>query len=104
MKWTVTMLFFLLASCSGGQGEIGNYVYVDGFATIHIDRECASSLVKDAKTKEERIISMQGVEFVDTCKLVNDSKWPYRFCPKCVDDDAFQHISSTMKRNEMNRK
>lgn len=98
------ILFFIFASCSGCQGEIGKYVYVDSYNAIHIDRECASSLLKDAKTKDERMAIREGIEFIDTCKLVNNPRWPYRFCPKCIDDDTFQHISSMMKRNEKNFK
>lgn len=101
MKWIIAISsVFLLASCAEQKYEIGKYVYVDCFNTIHTNRECASVLTNNPKTKDERMANMQGVQFIDTCNLVNKTSWPYKFCPKCVDDDAFQNISSIMERNE----
>lgn len=104
MRWAVAILLLYLTSCSkGGQHELGQYVYVDCFHTIHIDRNCASELSDNPRTKEERMVNMQGISFIDTCAL--SSSWnpynAYKFCPKCVDDDAFRHLSNIMKRNEI---
>ena len=104
MKLTIiTLLFLLLTSCieKDKKYEIGKYVYVDCFNTIHTDRECASVLAENPKTKDERIANMQGIQFVDTCKLVHNPSWTYKFCSKCVDDDAYNRISAMMDRNEI---
>ncbi len=99
MKWIVLLAVFLLASCANSKhGEVGEFVYVDCFNTIHVDRECASKLADNPKTKEERMANMQGVQFLDTCDIVGT---PYRLCPKCVDDKAYKRILAIAKRNEV---
>lgn len=111
------MLLLLTVSCAkkDTDGEqdtfsVGKYVYVDCFKTIHIDRECASELADNPKTKEERLANMQGVKFIDTCNLtkgyrVDPNYWhsnyyEYKYCPKCVDDNAFKLLTEIMVRNE----
>ena len=87
MKWIAAILALYLTSCANNQhGEVGQYVYVDCFNTIHIDRDCAANLADKPKTKEERMANMQGVEFIDTCNLVKEWSTPlmtgsYNFCP-----------------------
>ena len=94
-------LLILLCSCSNTkQKEVGQFVYVDCFNTIHVDKECASTLAENPKTKEERMANMMGVQFVDTNKIDN-SLFPYKFCPKCVDDEAYKRINAMMERNEV---
>lgn len=107
MKWLFIIVSLLMMSCSNSkQHEIGQYVYVDCFGTIHIDRQCASNLADNPKTKEERMANMQGIQFIDTCDLnmgVRYSNFAFsehKFCPKCVDDEAFQHLSLIIERNE----
>lgn len=104
MKWAILSALVLLSSCSKKmQSEVGQFVYVDCFNTIHVDRVCASELADNPKTKEERMANMQGVSFIDTCKLT--SNWneynKYGFCPRCVDDDTYRHLSAIMERNEI---
>lgn len=96
-------MFLLLTSCieKDKQYEIGKYVYVDCFNTIHTDRECASVLAENPKTKDERIANMQGIQFEDTCKLIQNWHMSYKFCPKCVDDNAYKRISAMMDRNKI---
>lgn len=99
------LLALLLVSCSKHHCEVGRYVYVDSYKTIHIDRECVSKLTEDAKTKDERMASMEGISFVDTCMLTLKSQegsivTEYGFCPKCIDDDSFQHLNTMMHRND----
>ncbi len=102
MKWLFIIVPLLMTSCSNSkQHEVGQYVYVDCFQTIHTDRGCASKLSDNPKSKEERMANMQGVSFVDTCNLVNNPSWSYKFCPKCVDDEAYHKVSSIMERNEI---
>lgn len=99
----MTMLF----SCSGmKRNDVGKFVYVDYLNVIHIDKECASTLAKNPKTKDERMINMHGVQFIDTCNLEhgNGSHLSYRefkFCPKCVDDEVYQRLNVIMDRNEL---
>lgn len=107
MKWLFIIVSLLMMSCSNSkQHEIGQYVYVDYFGTIHIDRQCASNLVDDPKTKDERMADMQGIQFIDTCDLNMGVRYStfsfseHKFCPKCVDDEAFQHLSLIIERNE----
>lgn len=108
MKWIISILAIIVfASCANNkQKKVGQFVYVDCFNTIHIDRECASKLVKDPKTKEERFANMRGIEFVDTCNLTHYkevgtySMNEYKFCPRCVDDEAYKHLSEIISRNE----
>lgn len=110
MKWIAAILALYLTSCANNQhGEVGQYVYVDCFNTIHIDRDCAANLADKPKTKEERMANMQGVEFIDTCNLVKEWSTPlmtgsYNFCPKCVDDKAYKHLSAIMERNKVKPK
>lgn len=100
MKWIIAISsVFLLASCAEQKYEIGKYVYVDCFNTIHTDRECVSTLADNPKTKEERMANMQGVQFIDTCDIVRDISWQQKFCPKCVDDEAYKRINAIMDRN-----
>lgn len=102
MKWLVPLILIFIASCSGAkQKEVGQFVYVDCFNTIHVNRECASTLAENPKTKEERMANMQGVQFIDTCKIVRDALWQQKFCPKCVDDEAYKRINAIMDRNEV---
>lgn len=108
MKWLSLLILVLLSSCSNTkQKDVGQFVYVDCFNTIHVDRECASTLAENPKTKEEHMANMQGIQFVDTSNLCFDS-WrnvgvmrpcQYQFCPKCVDDEAYKHINAIMDRN-----
>lgn len=107
MKWLFIIVSLLMMSCSNSkQHEIGQYVYVDCFGTIHIDRQCASNLADNPKTKEERMANMQGIQFIDTCDLNMGVRYStfsfseHKFCPKCVDDEAFQHLSLIIERNE----
>lgn len=101
----VIALLALCASCAGND-SIGQYVYVDGFCTIHIDRACASKLADNLKTQRERGFALRGVDFVDTCKLTYvgedayGKRLDYRFCPKCIHDEAYQRLSTIIKRNE----
>ena len=100
MKWITLVLLILFASCSDTkQKDVGQFVYVDCFNTIHVDRECASKLADNPKTKEEHMANMQGVQFVDTCEIVRNISWQQKFCPKCVDDDAYKRINAIMDRN-----
>lgn len=103
MKWYGLLLIFVsLASCSDTkQREVGQFVYVDCFNTIHVDRNCASTLADNPKTKEERMANMQGVQFIDTCKIVRNTSWQQKFCPKCVDDESYKRINAMMDRNEV---
>lgn len=106
----VLLLTVFLTSCSNSQhNEVGKFVYVDCFNTIHTDKDCAANLVDNPKTKDERMANMQGIEFIDTCFLSSDS-WssvgvmrpcPYRFCPKCVDDEAYKRLLTIMERNKV---
>lgn len=94
----------LLASCSQPkQKEVGQFVYADCFHTIHIDRSCASKLADNPRTKEERMANMQGVSFIDTCDLTSNriAYNNYVFCPRCVDDDAYQHLKDIVNRHEV---
>lgn len=102
MKWLSLLTLAFLASCSGSkQKEVGKYVYVDCYNTIHIDRECASKLSENPKTEEERMANMMGVNFVDTCELNQYSNgYRFKFCPKCIDDDVYKHLQTIMERNE----
>lgn len=95
------VLIALLCGCTDTkQKEVGQYVYIDCFSTVHTDRECASSLAENPKNKEERMANMQGVSFVDTCNLNPTSgTFPLKFCPKCVDDSAYKHLSDIIHRN-----
>lgn len=106
----VAILVLYLTSCANNQhSEVGEFVYVDCFNTIHTDRDCVANLVDNPKTNDERMADMQGIQFVDTCNLSFDG-WrkvgvkrpcPYQFCSKCVDDNAFRHINAIMERNEV---
>lgn len=106
MKWIVVILVLLATACSNsGKHEVGQYVYADCFGTIHVDRKCASKRTNNPKTKEERMANVQGVAFIDTCRLT--LYWnpynAYHFCPKCIDDNIYHHLSSIMERNEVKR-
>lgn len=102
MKWSFLLALAFFSSCSGTkQEEVGKYVYVDCYSTVHIDRECASKLSENPKTKEERMANMIGVNFVDTCELKQYSNgYQFKFCPKCIDDDVYKHLQTIMERNE----
>lgn len=109
MRWIAAILILYLTACADTHSDVGKYVYVDCFNTIHTDRDCAANLTDDPKTKEERMANMQGVLFVDTCTLDMNS-WrssgvmrnaPYQFCPKCVDDEAYTRINAIMNRNSV---
>ena len=106
------MFIGFIASCSNSnRHDVGQYVYITRSGTIypsivHINRECAALSLDYFKTKEERIMN-DGVVFIDTCNLyygywnIYDSYESYRFCPKCVDDEAFTHIKAIMGRNSV---
>lgn len=107
MKWLFIIVSLLMMSCSNSKrSEIGKFVYVDCFNTVHTNRNCAANLVDDPKTKDERMADMQGIQFIDTCDLNMGVRYPnfsfseHKFCPKCVDDEAFQHLSLIIERNE----
>lgn len=106
MKWLFIIVSLLMMSCSNSKrSEIGKFVYVDCFNTVHTNRNCAANLVDDPKTKDERMADVQGIQFIDTCDLnmgrySNFSFIEHKFCPKCVDDEAFQHLSLIIERNE----
>lgn len=103
MKWLFLLALVFTISCTGTkQEEVGKYVYVDCYSTVHIDRECASKLSENPKTKEERMANMIGVNFVDTCELSQYSTngYQFKFCPKCIDDEAYKHLQTIMERNE----
>ena len=111
MKWLFLIVLALLASCTDTKEkekgkEIGAYVYVDYYGTIHIDRECVSKS-ENAKTKMERIAMRYGIEFIDTSRIdmgyypySGSSRKEYKFCPKCIDDNAYKHLRAIMERNE----
>ena len=117
---TLLLALIILPSCSKEQSyshrkhKIGQFVYIDYYHAIHIDRQCASKIATNPRTKEERIANMQGVTFMDTAKL--EYTWPefytvghmadkykcshpYTFCPKCIDDVTYKHLAEIMYRN-----
>lgn len=102
----------LLCSCgnssdkSAKRYKIRKYVYVDRYNTIHIDRECVAIVGDNMKTKDERIASRRGVQFVDTCDLTSCGDYgdKHGFCPRCIDDKAYRRLSSIIDRNEWPRK
>lgn len=106
-KFAFISVLTILASCgskkqSAQTSPIGEYVYVDYWNTIHVDRNCISNQAKYAKTKEERMIAREGVEFIDTSHLTMynpGGHYKYAFCPKCIDDVCFKHLSAIMHRN-----
>lgn len=107
IRWFGFIFVLCLTSCVNKHSKVGKYVYVDCYNTIHTDRECAANLVDDPKTKIERMANMQGVIFIDTCFLSRDG-WreigvfraaPYQYCPKCIDDVAFQRITAIMNNH-----
>ena len=103
MKWLVFPLVLLFTSCSDKKPqELGRFVYVDCLNTIHIDRECASSKAANAKTKEERMIALRGVNFIDTCdiKTTEYDGYDIRFCPRCIDDETYYKLNNIIKRND----
>lgn len=104
MKWFTPLSLIALTSCSTNQQhDIGKYVYVDCFNTVHIDRGCATNNLKNTKTKEERILSSKGVLFVDTCDFTHNSGvsiYPMTFCPKCIDDDDYSRLIQIINRND----
>lgn len=79
----------------------GKYVYIDGINTIHIERKCLSEVLDNhsESSNAERILAMSGIQFVDTCDLVIDNS-VNRFCPKCIDDLAYEHLISISERNK----
>lgn len=97
----------ILFSCSGTkQKDVGRFVYVDYLNVIHIDKECITTLIKNPKTEDERMINLYGVEFIDTCKLEHGqgnvrSYRKFELCSKCVDDKVYQHLNAIMDRNEL---
>lgn len=105
MRWIVPFSVIALISCSTEQKhDIGQYVYMDCINQIHIDRECASSILQNAQSKEERILSSKGIVFVDTCELSHKSStgtiYPLTFCPRCIDDANYTQLSKIIQRNE----
>lgn len=103
---TIITTCLFLFSCGDKEHEVGQYIYVDCFNTVHIDRVCASNLAENPKTKEERIANMQGVEFIDTCSFTgtyetNFNHISFDFCPRCVDDVAYSHLSAIIQRNRL---
>lgn len=100
-KLVASIVLVAFCSCSKHHSEVGQYVYVNCFHTIHIDRECASQLSENPKTKEERMANMHGITFVDTCNLtITNGTWSYKFCPKCVDDDAYELLLRISEQNQ----
>ncbi len=111
MKQTVIFgILLLLCSCGNRseteRHEIGKYVYVDRYNTIHINRECVAIVGDKMKTKDERIASRRGVQFVDTCDLTSCGYYgdKHGFCPRCIDDGAYRRLSGIIDRNEWPRK
>lgn len=107
MNWAKLLPIIILCSCSNSHQEIGKYVYVDALKTIHIERQCASKPFENPKTKDERMANAEGVEFIDTCEIKrkyntdnSEYSYAYGFCPKCIDDDIYFHITTIMKHNE----
>ena len=113
MKWIIATVFFIAAtSCAQHEQkktELGQYVYVDPFCKVHVDRDCAAQSNENKRTKDERMLASRGVEFLDTCSL---SRYGYdgngytlnlRFCPKCVDDDTYRHLLQITERNEASK-
>lgn len=105
MKWIVAAILALcLSSCANNannkHSEVGKYVYVDCFNVIHTDRNCPLDMATNAKTKDERLAARRGVEFIDTCSLIQNPQWPYKYCPKCVDDAAYKHLIKIFGRNK----
>lgn len=109
MKRTIIFtILLLLCSCGDKSSEdkseqcgIGKYVYVDWYNTIHIDRECAARSGDNLKTMTERMASRHGVQFVDTCDLTSRGKSgeKHGFCPRCIDDKAYRHLSDIIDGN-----
>ena len=95
-----------LASCTSDP-QVGQYVYRDAYGTIHADRDCKALTDADApRTKEERIANRYGVVFVDTCDLSFDTSGNYggnKYCPRCVNDEAYKHLLSIIERNEKDK-
>lgn len=84
-----SMLFLFCTKIK--QTEVGQFIYVEGINTIHIDRECVSN--------------MREIEFIDTCVLTRYTEYnfnvlEYKFCPRCVDDEAYKHLSKIISQNE----
>ena len=102
MKWIAVICLALLASCSGGTHEsgecceVGQYVYKDGYECVHIRLDCPV-ITEGSALEDERNCYRQGVKFVDTCDL--EGIGMHRFCPRCIDDEAYKKLSQIIERN-----
>lgn len=107
--WALLIVVAFVAGACNSRSkhkEVGRYVYIDCYNTIHIDRDCAAHLFDDPKTEEERWANAQGVEFVKTRelkKVIKPSFYSYKkytFCPRCIDDEAYRHLLSIIESDE----
>lgn len=102
MLLPIGLLFLINTSCKNKRHEVGKYVYVDEFVTVHIDRECAAQSPHNAKAEAMQI--GEGIIFVDTCNLTHRfqneiADVSYTFCPNCIDDDIYRRLVAIMDRN-----
>lgn len=108
VKWILSIVLLIAVfSCADRRsGKVGQYVYIDPFMKIHVDRECAANSNASQRTKDERIMASRGVDFIDTCSLhsggcnIYDYYENYRFCPGCVDDETYHHLMAIIDRNQ----
>ena len=65
----------------------GEYVYVDRSNILHIDRKCSRLNYKGMTSRRVKVSEISTLDF--------DS-----YCPKCVDDQLYQSISTIINHNK----
>ena len=75
----------LLVSCNNGLGE---YVYIDGSKTLHMDKKCRSIAV---------FRKASPVSLHKSSSIIK-GEWDY-ICPKCVSDKNYKMIERIGERN-----
>lgn len=64
-------------------GKVGDYLYVDQYYNVHSDRKCTKLNSKGNKSTRIKTEELCGVKW---------SGYDLTFCPKCVNDDAYQDL------------
>lgn len=61
--------------------SLGEYVYIDGMNIVHIDRKCSRLNYKGMRSERVRVSDFAPSEYE-------------LYCPKCVDDQNFEKLTS----------
>jgi len=95
-QWYAIILLAVFFSCTTEKKEknveIGEYVYLDRYNCIHVNRKCVNLFLSGGENGEEPRYMVQRVEIKSLPSIGTT-------CSSCVTDKAYKELEKRINRN-----